>query len=133
MEEFNLLEKLERVKAPPGFDQKVLSLLSERKDKKRVRKRQLSFSFAGAFALLLVFFVVFNVFVLQKKEPMAFAGAQKGISATFERGGASPAEDYIPIMETVDYSVERQTISPEPKTVYILEQVSENILKEIKY
>lgn len=133
MEESNLLEKLERVKAPPDFEQKVLTLLSERREKKRVRKRQLSFSFAGAFALLLVFFVVFNVFVLQKKEPMGFASVKKGMPADFGRGGASEMGDYIPIMETVDYSQERQSLSPEPKTIYILEQVSENILREIKY
>lgn len=133
MKEFNLLEKLERAKAPPDFEQKVLALLSERKEKKRVRKRQLSFSFAGAFAFLLVFFVVFNVFILQKKEPMDLAGVKKGMPAAFGRGGALEMRDYIPIIETVDYSNERQSLTHEPKTIYILEQVSENILKEIKY
>ncbi|MFB0564099.1 MAG: hypothetical protein ACETWK_00295 [Candidatus Aminicenantaceae bacterium] len=122
MEGINLLEKLERVKAPIDFEQRVLELLSIRKETKRLWRRNLRLSFAGALAFLLVVLVTVNVFVLQKREALDFTSSE-----TLSTG------DYIPIIETVDYSREIQSVSYEPGTIYILEQVSENHLDKIKY
>ncbi len=60
MEELNLLEKMERVQAPPGFERKVLAELTVRKEKNRHRQRVFSFSFAGAAAAFLVGFLVLS-------------------------------------------------------------------------
>ena len=133
MEEINLLEKLERVKAPPDFEQKVLSLLSERKEKRRLRVRNLRFSFAGAFAVLLVCFIVLNVFVFQRKGSLGFSGLKRGVPAGAKRGETLRARDYLPIIEAVEYSGEIQRPSYESQTIYILEQVSEERLEQIKY
>ena len=133
MEELNLLEKLERVKAPPDFEQKVLNLLSERKAKRRLRVRNLSLSFAGAFAVLLVCFIVLNVFVLQRKESIDFSGLEREAPASLPRGETYRAREYIQIIEAVDYSGEIQRPSAESQTIYILEQVSEKSIEQIKY
>jgi hypothetical protein len=133
MEELNLLEKVEKVKAPPNFEQKVLTLLSERKEKKRLKVRSLRFSFAGAFAFLLVCFIVLNVFVLQRKGPLDVSGLEEGIPTSLQRGETARVRDYIPIMETVDYSGEIRSPSYESQKIYILEQVSEERLTQIKY
>lgn len=133
MEELNLLEKLERVKAPPDFEQKVLSLLSERKEKRRLRVRNLRFSFAGALAVLLVCFVVLNVFVFRGKGPLDFSGLKRGVPVGDKRGETLRARDYLPIMEAVEYSGEIQRPSYESQTIYILERVSEERLEQIKY
>jgi len=133
MEELNLLEKLERVKAPPDFEQKVLSLLSERKEKRCLRVRNLRFSFAGALAVLLVCFIVLNVFVFRGKESLDFSGVEKGVPAGAKRGEKLRERDYLPIIEAVEYSGEIQRPSYESQTIYILEQVSEERLEQIKY
>ncbi len=133
MEELNLLEKLERVKAPPDFEQKVLYLLSERKEKRRLRVRNLRLSFAGGFAVLLVCFIVLNVFVLQRKGPTDISGLERGVTAGAKRGETLRARDYLPIIEAVDYSREIQRPSYESQTIYILERVSEERLEQVKY
>jgi len=133
MEELNLLEKLERVKAPPDFEQKVLTLLSERKEKRRLKARNLSLSFAGAFAFLLVCFIVLNVFVFRGKRPLDFSGLERGVPAGAKKGETLRARDYLPIIEAFEYSGEIQRSSYENQTIYILEQVSEERLEQIKY
>jgi len=132
MEELNILEKLEKVKAPLDFEQKVLTLLTTRKEKKQLMIKNLRLSFAGSFAFLVVFFILLNVFVLQKKGPLDFADLEKGIQTNFQKKGPN-ARGYIPIIEVVDYSKEIQSLSYEPQTIYILEQVSEEIKGNIKY
>jgi len=132
MEELDLLEELERVKAPPDFEQKVLDLLSTRKEKKHSRVKHLRVSFAGAFAFLLVFFIVLNVFVLQRKGPLDLSDLGEGIPVSFKEE-ALRARGYIPIIEAVDYSSEIQDRSLEPQTIYLLEKVSEERIEQIKY
>jgi len=129
MDVTNLLEKLERVKAPPDFEQSVLDLLSERKEKKQLKWKHLRLSFAGALALLLVFFVAINVFVLQKKGALDLTDMERDIPSA---GNMRPM-DYIPIIEIVDYNREIQSVSSEPQTIYLLEQVSDSHREKIKY
>ena len=132
MEELNLLEKLERVKAPPGYEQRILAQLSLRK-RKKVRTKYLRFSLSGAFSAALIVFVVLNVFVLSKKSPVEYADLERGFSRAFQRGETPRRGETIPIIEAVDYSGEIKIRSPEPRTVYILEQVSEKVSPKIKY
>jgi len=130
----NLLKKLERVKAPPNFEQKILAQLSLRK-RRNLRIKYLRLSLAGAFSAALVFFIVVNVFVLPKKGPLEVADFEKGLASpsTFQRGGEPGRGETIPIIEAVDYAGEIQSASREPQTIYILEQVSEGTSTRIKY
>jgi len=125
MEDISLLNKFGRVKAPPDFEQKVQAALSLRKKTKPQMARALRLSFAGAAAAVLICFILLNVFVLQKKSPVALA--DKGLVTD------STAREFIPITEPVDYSGEMRSVSYEPETIYILEQISEASYKEIKY
>jgi hypothetical protein len=130
----NLLKKLERVKAPPDFEQKILAQLSLRK-KKKLRVKHLRLSLAGAFSAALVFFIVVNFFILPKRGPVGVADLEKGLSSpsTFQRIAEPKRGETIPIIEAVDYSGEIQSVSREPQTIYILEQVSESTSPKIKY
>ncbi len=133
MDELNLLQELENVKAPPGFEQRVLTQLSARK-RKRVRVRNLSLSVAGAFSAVLVIFIVLNVFILPEKSPVRMAEMdKKSIAPAFEAEEMPAQRPTVPIIEAVDYGEEIRSISPEPRTIYILEQVSEEVSSTIKY
>ena len=134
MKELSLLKKLEKVKAPPDFEQSVIALLSTRKERRRIRTRNMRLSFAGSFAFLIVFLVILNVFILQKG-PQKFAEAEKAMPIRFEDelGDRLDMKDYIPIIEVVDYSEEMKSLSQEPKAIYILEQVSDEYSEEIRY
>ena len=135
----DLLKKMETVKAPPDFEQKILAQLSLRK-RRKLRVKYLRLSLAGAFSAALVFFLVVNVFILPQKGPAEVADMEKGFSAqpTLQsRGAAKGGElrrgETIPIIEAVDYAGEIQSASREPQTIYILEQVSEGTSTKIKY
>ncbi len=130
----NLLKKLERIKAPPDFEQKILAQLSLRKRRKQ-RIKYLRLSLAGAFSAALVFFMAVNVFILPKKGPLEVADLEKGLASpsTFQGRGEPRKGETIPIIEAVDYAGEIQSASREPQTIYILEQVSEGTSTKIKY
>lgn len=130
----NLLKKLERVKAPPDFEQKILAQLSLRK-RRKLRIKYLRFSLAGAFSAALVFFMAVNVFILPRKGPLEVADLEKGLASPsiFQRRGEPRKEETIPIIEAVDYAGEIQSASREPQTIYILEQVYEGTSTKIKY
>ena len=134
MDVSNLLKKLERVKAPPDFEQKILAQLSLRK-RRKLRVKYLRLSLAGAFSAALVFFIVVNVFILPKKGPLAVADFEKGLASpsTLQRSEEPRRGETIPIIEAVDYAGEIESASREPQTIYILEQVSESTSTKIKY
>jgi len=127
MEDFSLLRKLDRVSAPPDFERKVMSQLSARRKALPQIRRALAFrySLAGAAAALLVCFVVVNMFVLQKGPLSESAGRTA-------QGALSP-RDFVSISEQVKYSPEIRRASYEPRTAYILEQVSDASNVLIKY
>ena len=140
MEELNLFEKLTRVKAPSDFEQKVMTQLSLRRDKRMKKQKALRLSFAGAMAFLLLAFVMTSIFIPHKKGPAEFADLKKSVPASaetsFDRGKRQaivPPGEAIPITEAVDYSHEVRSLSPEPQTIYILEQVSDTTNSGIKY
>jgi hypothetical protein len=60
-------------------------------------------------------------------------GSRDSGIATAAWGRASDSQSVIPVLETVNYSAEVRNASYEPRTVYILEQVSEGIPSGIKY
>jgi translation elongation factor EF-G len=134
MDEMNLLASLNRVKAPPDFEQKVMARVSLLRRTQRERRMRLSFSLAGAFASLLVVFVLLNVFVLQNKTPQSVPGVQSALAPAVP--GVTPAAEIrgaVPVIETLDYTSELRRRSPEAQTVYLLEQVSDTSPTGIKY
>lgn len=133
MDELNFLEKLGSVTAPPDFEQRVLTQLSVRK-RKRVRVRNLSLSVAGAFSAVLVIFIVLSVFIIPEKGPVGIADMdKKSMAPVFEAEQMPEQRPTIPIIEAVDYGEEVRSISREPRTIYLLEQVSEEVSSTIKY
>jgi hypothetical protein len=132
MDEIELLKKLDRVKAPADFELKVMARVSL--EKKGLERKRTAFrlSLAGAFASLLAVFVLLNVFVLQKKVPVGTAAANESAVSVSQRA-KGPAGETVSVIETLDYSTEVRGRSPEPQTVYLLEQVSETAPREIRY
>lgn len=127
-----LLKKLERVKAPPDFEQKLITQLELRRGKKQ-RFRILQISLAGVFSAALVFFIILNVFILPRKSSIEFADLEKSISIPAERAETLERKETIRIIEAVDYNGEVQRASQEPMTIYLLEQVSETTTTKITY
>ena len=127
------LKKLEKVKAPPNFEDQVLSLLSTRKETKRKKARNFRLSFAGAFSVALVFFILLNVFVFRKDSTLDLADYESGVPSFNSSERVLKARDTISIIETVDYSRQMRRLSLDPNTVYILESVSNEYKKRIKF
>lgn len=119
MDELKHLGQLPRVRAPLGFEGRVLARLAERKERRLRRVKTLRFSLAGASAFLLVGFVVTRLFILPGTGPIVSAEGKKG--------------RFIPINEPVDYSREVRDVSRDSETIYILEQVSDITTADITY
>jgi hypothetical protein len=144
MEGHELLSKVNRVKAPPDFEDRVLARLGEERRARIRRQAVLRYSFAGTAAVLIVGFVlIYHPFFRSAHRPglsIAAGPASKGETAVRPVSYPLKARDqgartatYLPVLETVDYSSEFRRASYEPRTVYILEQVSEVRPSEIKY
>jgi hypothetical protein len=132
MQEFNIFEGIERVKAPEGFEREVLHLLYERK-KKRIKVRALRLSLTGALSTVAALIVVINFFVLPQRGPVDVSGLEGEIPAFMERGISPGGMETIPIIERVDYSQEIRPRRQEPPTIFLLEQCSDKTNREIKY
>jgi hypothetical protein len=151
MEGHELLGKMNRVKAPAEFETRVLARLEEERQA-RVRRRTIRrFAFAGAAGVVVIGFFELNTLVLQKRapaplvaksesseRPMASGGDLQDAAANLSLQTAGQARESasrtaLPVLEAVDYSKEVRSISYEPQTVYILEQVSDIRPSEIKY
>ncbi|MFH1945615.1 MAG: hypothetical protein ABIK95_08330 [Acidobacteriota bacterium] len=117
------LRKMGRVGAPEFFERRVLTELSQRREKRsRIRRLRLSLAVAGgAFALVLV---LANLFVVPGQSPVDLSGLEKKLAADSIRVPYPAAGTVIPVTETVNYSREIRSRAGEPPTVYILEQVS---------
>jgi len=128
MDDTSLLRKLDRVAAPPDFERRVLALLAHRRAAlPQARKaRTFRYSLAGAAAALLVCFLVLNTVVLRNSPG-------RGPLAGPASAAAANADRIVPIMESMNYRNEVRGVSYEPKTVYILEQVSDASNKYIHY
>lgn len=132
MELNNLLKKIERVEAPPHFEQKMMTELSLRK-RSLARKMRWRLSFAGAFSAVAVLLVVVGLFVLPQRRPAEMVSVEKSAPSVLERQDQRRARDYIPIVEAVDYTGEMRTVRDQPPTIYILEHVSDSTDTEIIY
>jgi hypothetical protein len=138
MEGHELLGKTNKVKAPADFEARVFARLGEAKAARMRRKAAFRYAFAGSAAVVLVGIVLLNVFVLNHTSSRTLAGKGKSdalanqlsFSDRLRYGGT---QTYLPVLETVDYSNEYRNVSNQPRTVYILEQVSEVRPTEIKY
>jgi hypothetical protein len=117
MAERNVLDRLDRVKAPAGFEARVLAELSLRKPRGFGARRLAAFAYAGSAAAVLAAFVIVGGLFLRRPEAAR----------------ASRDDRAIPVTETVDYSSEVRNASYEPSTIYILEQVSEASSSGISY
>jgi hypothetical protein len=124
MNDSNLLQRLERVAAPPGFEDRVLDgLRARRAEMPRLRRaRTLRLSLAGGSAFLLAGFAVLNLFILR--------GPGRG---ALDASLSASAAKAIAIDEPVDYRREVRDASNQAGTVYILEQVSDASNTRIKY
>ena len=136
MEGHELLAKMTRVAAPPGFEEAVLiKLPAARKKRARVRRANFRYAFAGSAALVLVGFVLLNPSFFQKELPMTFAEREALTVPSEGENGISSAQrsSLVPVFETMDYASEFRNAQSQPRTVYILEQVSESVSSEIIY
>ena len=130
MEGHELLKKLDRVKAPDDFEESVLARLPSERRRQTRQRTIFRYAFAGSVGVFLVGAVLAAVFLLN-------GGGAPGSSdsgfATAVWGVRSDSQPVIPVLETMNYSSEVRNASYEPRTVYILEQVSEGIPSGIKY
>jgi hypothetical protein len=132
MQEHNFFERIERVKAPEGFEQEVLHLLYDRK-KKNVRARALRLSLVGALSTVAALIVVINLFLLPPKGAVDVSGLEGEVPAFLERGVSRGGMETVPIIERVNYPQEIRSHRQGPPTIYLLEQCSDKTNREIKY
>lgn len=132
MEAYELLKRLETVKAPSDFEQKIMAQLSLRK-RKHVRSRTLRVSLTGALAGGIAVLLAINFFILPGQGPARFSSPERDLASSALYGERFAAGESISIIETVDYASEIRTLTNEVPTVYILEQVSWTTDTKIKY
>lgn len=132
MELNDLLKKIERVEAPPNFEQKVMVELTSRK-RKLARNLRLRLSFAGAFGAVAILLVVVGLFVISPQKPGEIVRNGRSAPSVFEQQSQARTTDYIPIVEAVDYTGEVRTLQDEPPTIYILEHISDSTDTKIIY
>jgi hypothetical protein len=138
MEGHELLEKMNRVKAPADFEERVFLKIGQARQARVRRRAVFRYAFAGSAAVFLVGFVLLNGPF--KAERSVLSAGKRSLSgpAVRQLSYTEPvrneaARTYLPVMETANYSREFQNASYQPQTVYILEQVSEVRPSEIKY
>lgn len=130
MDELDELKKLEKVKAPSDFEQRVFSQLFSRKEKK-TKLRKFRFSLAGVSGAAAVIVFIVGIFILPTGEKTKVSEKQEGYVSISDKKEAVREENYIPIVEPVKF--EREIQSRQKHTVYILEQVSESTERKVKY
>jgi len=138
MEGHELLTKVNRVKAPLDFEDGVLARLVVARRARARRQAAFRYGFAGSAAVLLVGFMLLYHPIAGRRTGLTVADRGRPETAVRQLSFAPAARDAseridIPVLETVDYSSEFRSASHQPRTVYILEQVSEVRPSEIKY
>jgi hypothetical protein len=133
MEELELLTGMEKVQAPADFEQRVMARLALRK-RRRVQRRRLSLSLATAAASLAAVILAVNFLVLPRAGSERLAGLEKTIPADFQPHDATVERiPVFPITEALDFSGEFRQVTRQPRTIYILEQVSDRTDTRIIY
>jgi len=138
MEGHELLAKMTKVRAPADFEAGVLARLpAARAARSRARRVRLSYGFAGSAALVLVGFLLFSPSPAPEREDAVLTRAEQlALSAGPDKGAGIPVADRtraLPVYERMNYASELRDAQSEPRTVYILEQVSEVPSSEIIY
>ena len=133
MSEWDIMKRLDTVKAPPDFEQKVMAQLSLRKRTERRRRVVLRWSMAGSFASLAAVVVLLNIFVFQGRSRSGIAERGKDIAPASSIVQRAADDRTISIIEPLDYRTEMRSRSSEPETIYLLEQVSDRTPREIRY
>ncbi len=133
MEGHDILGKMKKVGAPPDFDQRVFYRLREVRKERARRRAVVRYAFAGAAALFLAAFLIFDRgFTRQGAFPWFASKRAAEAEQRFETkdpsawwGREEAGRPFVPVLETLDYGADVRRDSPEPRTVYILEQVSD--------
>jgi hypothetical protein len=133
MEGHELLNKMGQVRAPEGFEERVMSRLPAAREERarRARRATARYAFAGSAALLFVVVLVFHPGrVAEKPTGLSFAERQALTANPGSGSSQGPSLERnvaMPVYETMDYASEFRNAQPRPQpvTVYILEQVSE--------
>ena len=134
MEGHELLVKMNKAKAPEGFEAGVFAKLpAARAERARARRAQFRYAFAGSAALLIAGFFLFYPGRVEEDTVLTFAES-RALTATPGKGGLSADRGrFLPVYERMDYASELRNAQSQPATVYILEQVSEIPSSEIIY
>ncbi|HDT13351.1 MAG TPA: hypothetical protein ENO03_03235 [Candidatus Aminicenantes bacterium] len=126
---------MNKVRAPEGFEAAVLARLSAaRVERARARRRALArYALAGSAALILAAVLLVNPSLFEKETILTDA-ERTALQADPAAGLWGPSFDRslsVPVYETMDYASEFRNVQSQPRTVYILEQVSEIRSSEI--
>lgn len=132
MEEYKLLSKLERVKAPPDFEEKVIAELDLRK-RKHVRVKRLRWTFAGACASVATVMLMISFGVFPQKSTHEYAELKKASTTAVAPQYKLNSNKSIPVTESVNYSGEVHNLTRDRETIYILEHVSDSTDTRIIY
>jgi len=136
MEGHELLAKMNRVAAPAGFEEGVMAkLAAAREERARTRRANFRYAFAGTAGLVLIGFVLLNPSLFQKEATLTFAEREALTAPSADGQGISSSQRSrpVPVYETMDYASEFRNAQSQPRTVYILEQVSDSVSSEIIY
>jgi hypothetical protein len=129
MKELEKLRQMDWVKAPPGFEARVLAGIHERRAHKK-KMVILRWSLAGAFATMALLVVTAQVFFVGPQTPaQSFAVGEE----PFTKKALPGREPAIPITEAVTFAGEPKSQVRDPNTIYILEQVSDSTDTRIIY
>ena len=132
MSDWDIMKRLETVKAPPDFERRVMAQLSLRKREERRKRIVLRWSVAGSLASLATVFILLNIFVFEGRTPSRLA--DRGRDSVSASSAQRAADDRtIPIIETLDYRTEICSRSSDPETIYLLEQISDTTPRDIRY
>jgi len=131
MKELSCLKKLGNVKAPYDFERKTISQLSLRK-REKLHIRRLRFSFGGAISVMAVIILIVVIFFIPQRKTVKLSLKEED-TTNLQRSRQPFLERIIPVIEPVNYSMEAQTFANEPKTIYILEQISRSSNESIIY
>ncbi len=134
MEGHDLVGKMNTVKAPDGFEDRVLGRLpAARQERARARRAHTRYAFAGSAVVLIAAVLIFNPGLPEKETVLTYA-EREALAADPDRLPGGPNRSRIlPVFEAMDYASEFRNAQAQPRTVYILEQVSEIPSSEIIY
>lgn len=131
-----ILSKLDKVKAPAGFESRVLAGIDEQAGSKTGFRMILRLAMTGAAAVLVVGVILTGIQRYNARPSVVTTARSESGRVrlmTSPNSARQTNSSVIPLLETVDYSDEMRGASQGGRTVYILEQVSEGSSSGITY